>query len=245
MLRATVGEFEPREDFVAVAVVGGCSGVSELCVVDLFFSFSRSAFRNEASIFRAALSASIRAFIRASSSASSLFFFRRASRASCWALLADADGVVGVESGALCLPFALDDNVGTATGAEEAGIEGSEGPYRSSSASVFVGLSLGSGVFVCGGEVGAALEPGIGFAPSTRRIELMKSSFVTSLLSWTCSCPFWMTTKVGTLEMSEKAARNPASVEPASSRRTTAFWTSRFDSYVFDISARFECVFRG
>jgi hypothetical protein len=152
-------------------------------------------------------------------------------------LLADADGVVGVESGALCLPFALDDSVGAATAAE--------GPYRSSSASVFVGLSLDSGVFVCGGEVGAVLEPGIGFAPSTRRIELMKSSFVTSLLSWTCSCPFWMMTKVGTLEMSEKAARNPASVEPASSRRTTAFWTSRFDSYVFDISAHLECVFRG
>jgi hypothetical protein len=46
-----------------------------------------------------------------------------------------------------------------------------------------------------------------------------------------------MTTKVGTLEMSEKAARKPASVEPASSRRTTAFWASRFDSYMLNLSA--------
>ena len=92
-------------------------------------------------------------------------------------------------------------------------------------------------MLACGSGDGAALEPGIGFAPSTRLIELIKSSFVASLLSWTCSCPFWMTTKVGTLEMSEKAARKPASVEPASSRRTTAFWASRFDSYMLNLSA--------
>jgi hypothetical protein len=184
-----VGECEPREDLVVAG--GGGDVVVEVWVVGLFFffSFSRSARRSSASAFRAALSASMRAFIRASSSASSRFFLRRASRASCWALLADADAVVEVASGALCLPFALDDGAEAATGAEGVGIEGSGGPYRSSSASSFVG----SGVLVCGGgggEVGAGLEPGIGFAPNTRRIELMKSSFVTSLLSWTCNCPF-------------------------------------------------------
>ena len=132
-LRATVAEFEPRddEDFIAV-VCGGDDGVDvawEVCVAFLFFSFSRSALRNEASTLRAALSASIRALIRASSSASSLFFFRSASRASCCALLADADGAVGFGSGALCLPFALvDDGVGAGTGAEGVGIEGSDGP---------------------------------------------------------------------------------------------------------------------
>ena len=132
-LRATVAEFEPRddEDFIAV-VCGGDDGVDvawEVCVAFLFFSFSRSALRNEASTLRAALSASIRALIRASSSASSLFFFRSASRASCCALLANADGAVGFGSGALCLPFALvDDGVGAGTGAERVGIEGSDGP---------------------------------------------------------------------------------------------------------------------
>jgi hypothetical protein len=130
-LRATVAEFEPRDDEDFIAVIGGDDGdiAWEVCVAFLFFSFSRSALRNEASTLRAALSASIRALIRASSSASSLFFFRSASRASCCALLANADGAVGFGSGALCLPFALvDDGVGAGTGAEGVAIEGADGP---------------------------------------------------------------------------------------------------------------------
>lgn len=209
--------------------VFACDGLDDVIVrggagawAALLRSLSRSAFLVSASAFLAALSASMRAFTRASSSASSLFFFRKASRASCCALLTDPDDVVGFDAGAdvaFCLPFAFVEGVGaTATGSARIGGEGSSAPYRSfSAAAVVVGLSDGSCV------VGAGVEPGMGLAPRTRRIELIKSFLVTLLLSCTWSCPFWMTTKVGISARSEKAARKPASVEPASSRKRTAF----------------------
>lgn len=174
--RLTVFAWErlEEEEVVVVMVVGGCGEVDDCA----FRSFSRSARRISASAFRAALSASMRAFTRASSSASSRFFFRSASRASCCALLADAEEVLGFDAGAgvaLCLPFVFDGGVGTAG----VGIDGSLVPYKSSSAAVFV----------WGGDVGATLEPGMGLAPSTFLTELIKSFLLTLLFNCTCSCP--------------------------------------------------------
>lgn len=91
------------------------------------------------------------------------------------------------------------------------------------------GGCTGSGVLAGDVATGAVLEPGSGLAPSTDRIALMNSFCVTSFFSCVCSCPFCMTTNVGGLVISQKAARNPASVEPASRRRRTAFWASKLD----------------
>ena len=78
-------------------------------------SFSRSAFRASACALRSALSASMRAFMRASSSLSSSFFLRSASRADCCALDVADGGCAGVGS-AFCLPFALDEGGAGAAG---------------------------------------------------------------------------------------------------------------------------------
>lgn len=175
--RLTVFACERLEE----VIVGGCSEVDGCA----FRSFSRSARRVSASALRAALSASMRAFMRASSSASSRFFFRRASRASCCALLVDVEEAVGFDAGAgaaLCLPFVSDGGVGAAG----TGIDGSLVPYKSSSAAVFV---RGSGVLAWGGDVGGTLEPGMGLAPSTFLTELIKSFLLTLLFNCTCSCP--------------------------------------------------------
>jgi hypothetical protein len=74
-------------------------------VDDACCSRSRSALRASACALRSALSASMRACIRASSSFSSCFFLRNASRADCAALEAVSD----LESGgvAFCFPFAF------------------------------------------------------------------------------------------------------------------------------------------
>lgn len=66
-------------------------------------------------------------------------------------------------------------------------------------------------------------------APSTIRIALVNSFCVTSLFNCNRSCPFWMKTSDGVLSIVQKAARKPASVEPASMRRRTAFSARRFD----------------
>lgn len=103
--RLTVCDCEP---LVEVDVVRGDLWVS--CCAASFFSLSRSSLRASAWALRSALSASIRAFTRASSSASSRFFLRTASRAACWV----AVKARGVESGldvgdgtAFCFPLVL------------------------------------------------------------------------------------------------------------------------------------------
>lgn len=63
----------------------------------------------------------MRACIRASSSLSSCFFFRRASRAACWAALVEEDGFGDDDESwgvAFCFPFAFEDGGST----EETGL---------------------------------------------------------------------------------------------------------------------------
>lgn len=125
----------------------------------------------------------MRALIRASSSASSTFFFLNASRACCCALLTEPDDVAGFCSRvdvAFCLPLAFAEGIGATAGA---GIADSESPYGSSSTWLSVVFSVGIGVIACDGDVAAVLEPGMGLAPSTCLMELMKLFLVTSLFS--------------------------------------------------------------
>ena len=50
-----------------------------------------------------------------------------------------------------------------------------ESPYKSSSASAGATEGSGSGVFACGVDGCAGLDPGMGFAPRTLRTALMNS----------------------------------------------------------------------
>jgi hypothetical protein len=133
---------------------------------------------------------------------------------------------------AFCFPLAVEEAVGTGTDVDGIGREGATGsdvPYKSSPTSLGVVARVDSGVVAGGVVTCAALEPGIGLAPRTFRTALTKSLCVTSLLSCTCSLPFCMTMNVGMLSIVQKAPKKPASVDPASMRRRTAFWTRRFD----------------
>jgi hypothetical protein len=175
----------------------------------------------------------MRALTRANSSASWRFFLRSASRAACCTAVTEC--VEDCDSGvvvAFCLPLAVEEDVETGTdtdGVGRKGATGSNAPYKSSSASLGVIDWAGSGVVAGGVITCAALEPGMGLAPRTFRTALMKSLWVTSLLSCTCSRPFCMTMKVGMLSIAQNAPRKPASVDPASMRRRIAFWTRRLD----------------
>ena len=191
----------------------------------------RSAFCASAAALRSRLSASIRAFIRASSSFSSCFFFRRASRAACCAV--DTEDLSGLGSGgfAFCLPFAFEEggSIGDTGMCSCCSTASSRGGGRSSSRVGDAGLVVAAGS--SGGDVAAdAFAVGIGAAPSNFRTLLTNSSSLTPLDICSCSCPLCMTTKVGVFEMGQNAARKPASVEPASSRRTTAFCSRRPES---------------
>lgn len=87
-------------------------------------------------------------------------------------------------------------------------------------------------------DVVEAFAPGIGEPPRATRMLFTNSVSLTSPLSCSCSWPWCMTTKVGGFVTSQKAARNPASVDPACKRNKTAFCDRRVSICVFDQSSR-------